>query len=284
MLDALFFNHDDHDLCSKKTEKTINPLIDTTRYKIVVAYDGTDYFGWQVQKEVPSVAQALQDTFLQVFNKPIALYGTSRTDAGVHAMGQIATFDVDLKIKPEKMLSAWTNILPADIIIRSLEPVAPDYNVHVQAVSKTYYYHFFLNRPLPFVQRYGWFYRFPVDLAKLQRCLTVFIGTHDFRSFCTGDEMGQDTVRRIDAATVTHIESLNMYRIAITGPKFMRYMIRRIVGACLEVASRPSLTERDIITVLEAKNPEHTLPNAPAKGLMLYKIVSHDELKERDHE
>jgi tRNA pseudouridine38-40 synthase len=249
------------------------------RYKIVVAYDGTDYFGWQVQKEVPSVAQTLQDTFFTVFNRSISILGASRTDAGVHAMGQIATFTTDLLISPSKMLQAWTNILSPDITIRSLQEVPLEFNLHASVVCKTYYYHFFLERPLPFIQRYGWFYRYPVDIAKLRRCLTLFVGTHDFRSFCTGTDMGEDTVRQIDAATVEWSPEYNAYRIAIIGPKFMRYMIRRIVGACLEVASRDTLTEDDIIRLLHAKNPEHTMPNAPAKGLMLHTILLKDDME-----
>lgn len=242
------------------------------RYKIVVAYDGTDYFGWQVQKEVPSVAQTLQDAFYSVFNRPISILGASRTDGGVHAMGQIATFCSDLVITPTKMLQGWTNILSPDITIRSLQEVPLDFNLHNTVVSKTYYYHFFLERPLPIVQRYGWFFHYQVDIEKMQRCLNVFIGTHDYRSFCTGTDMGEDTVRTIDSATVEYLQQYKAYRVAVTGPKFMRYMIRRIVGACLDVASRDTLSESDIIKVLHAKNPEHTLPNAPAKGLMLYKI------------
>ena len=243
------------------------------RYKIIVAYDGTDYFGWQVQKESLSVAQVLQDTFNSVFKKDISLLGASRTDAGVHALGQVATFVVDITIAPEVMLNAWNNLLPPDIVIRSLEEVPDDYSPHKNVHYKTYWYHFFMQRPLPFTQRYGWHYRYPVDLKKLQECFKVFIGTHDFRSFCTGDDMGDDTIRLIDSITLEYLPEYNAYRIAITGPRFLRYMIRRIVGACLEVASRDHLTLDYLKQVLEEKNPEHTLPNAPAKGLMLSVIV-----------
>lgn len=251
---------------------------------MVIAYDGTDYFGWQVQNGVPSVAQTLQDTFYEVFNRRISILGASRTDGGVHALGQTATFTTDLIITPEKMKHAWTNVLSSDIVIRSLCEVPQEYNLHNAVNSKTYFYHFFLQRPLPTLQRYGWFYRFPIDLAKMQRCLNIFVGTHDFRSFCTGTDMGEDTVRRIDAAELEYLSRYKAYRVAITGPKFMRYMIRRIVGACLEVASRSTLSEHDILKILQAKNPQHTLPNAPAKGLMLYKIRLNPSANARDQE
>jgi tRNA pseudouridine38-40 synthase len=246
-------------------------------YKITVAYDGTDYFGWQVQKEKLSVAQKLQDVFEAVFDKKILILGASRTDAGVHAMGQVASFGVDLDIASNKMMRAWNNVLPPEIVIRSLKEVPEQFNPFINVVSKTYWYHFFLEHPLPFAARYGWHYRYPVNIEKLQQCLDVFVGTHDFRSFCSGDDL-PNTVRRIDKVDVKFVPEYNAYRIEIIGPKFLRYMIRRIVGACIEVASRNHLAIEDIKRVLDAKNPEHTLPTAPAKGLMLYKIIYAEDI------
>lgn len=243
------------------------------RYKIVVAYDGTDYFGWQVQKERPSVAETLQDIFQQVFRKDIKILGASRTDAGVHALGQVATFTSDMMIQPEVLHQAWNNLLPPTIMIRSLQKVPTTFNPHRGVIAKTYWYHFFLERPLPVTQRYGWFYRYPLDIQKLNESLQVFVGEHDFRSFCTGNDLGDDTIRRIDSISLEYIEQFNVYRIAVTGPKFLRYMIRRIVGASMEVASRNDLSVADIKRIMEQKSPEHALPNAPAKGLVLYTIV-----------
>jgi len=241
------------------------------RYKIIVAYDGTDYCGWQRQKSVPSVAQKMEDTFLVVFNKKIAFAAASRTDAGVHALGQVAVFRTDLVIDKKKLFFAWNNLLPPDIVIRKLEVAAPDFNIHKAVELKTYCYHFFTSRPLPFVQRYGWYFRYPVDLAKLEKALQVFIGTHDFRSFCTGDER-ENTVRTIQTISLEYLRRYNVYRITVKGPRFLKYMIRRIVGAALEVASRPNLSIDYLSDVLQEKNPEQTLPKAPAKGLILYKI------------
>lgn len=241
-------------------------------YKIIVAYDGTDYAGWQVQPDHISIAQQLQNTFSEVFKRPLILYGVSRTDAGVHALGQVATFKTDLNISSEAMHKAWQARLPLDIAIRSLELVEPGYNPHAHILHKTYWYHFFQERPLPFFQRYGWYVRYPVNIEKLQECLQVFVGTHDFRSFCTGDEH-EDTVRTIHAITVSWAPEYHAYRIAVQGPKFLRYMIRRIVGAAIFVASKPHLSVDTLIQALAEKNPEQTLPKAPAKGLMLYEVV-----------
>lgn len=242
------------------------------KYKIIVAYDGTDYFGWQKQKEKLTVAQVLQDTFATVFNRSIHLSAASRTDAGVHALGQVATFQTDLVIKEAKMMRAWNNLLPNNIRIRALEKTTENFHLHANVLHKTYWYHFFSKSPLPFIARYGWHYRYPINIKKLQECLNVFVGTHDFRSFSTGDERGEDTIRTIHSASIEYISRYSAYRIEIVGPKFLHYMVRRMAGACIEVASCNDLKVDEIKRVLEAKNPEHLLPNAPAKGLLLYKI------------
>jgi len=242
------------------------------RYKIIVAYDGTDYCGWQKQKCVPSVAQRLEDTFEIVFDKKISITGVSRTDAGVHALGQVASFRTDISIDPHKMFFAWNNMLPPDVMIRKLEIAGDDFNIHKNVAQKTYHYHFFTQRPLPFVQRYGWFYRYPVDIKKLEEVLQIFAGTHDFRSFCTGDER-EDTVRTIETIYLEHYKRYNVHRVVVSGPRFLRYMIRRIVGAAIEVAARGKIKTSYVKDVLDQKDPEQTLPNAPAKGLMLYKVM-----------
>lgn len=242
------------------------------RLKIIVAYDGTDYFGWQVQPEQKTVAGMLQETFAYVFGSGIVISAASRTDAGVHALGQVAVFTTDLAIEPEQLRSAWQNVLPESILIRSIEAVSLDFNPRHRVKQKTYYYHFFQERPLPMVARYGFNYRFPVDIKKLHECLQVFVGTHDFRSFCTGDEY-ENTVRTIDSISIEYLHRFKSYRIIVKGPGFLRYMIRRIVGACLEVASRDTLTIADLQKALEQKNPLQLLPTAPAHGLWLYKIV-----------
>lgn len=241
------------------------------KYKIIVSYDGTDYLGWQAQAQGKTVTNVLQDTFKRVFNQEIHIAGASRTDAGVHALGQVAAFNTDLAIDAQDLLNAWQNALPESILIKEIAHVPSEWNPRHNVKQKTYIYHFFQERPLPFTARYGWYYRYPVDIEKLKKCLAIFVGTHDFRSFCTGDDM-DSTVRTIDEVSVEFIKELNAYRIRIQGPGFLRYMIRRIVGACLEVASRDTMSPDDLKRVLEQKNPLQTLPTAPAQGLCLLNI------------
>lgn len=241
-------------------------------YKIIISYDGTNYQGWQEQKNAPTIAGTLKKTFNHVFKKEMSLVGASRTDGGVHALGQVARFWTDVRATPEQLHAAWSNKLPEDIVLVSLEesPIGfhPQHNVY----QKTYFYHITFKRPTPLAHRSVWFYPYAVNIEKLQKCLQVFVGTHDFRSFCSGHDSHNGTIRTIDEAYVMYLPELDMYRIVIKGPSFLRYMIRRIVGASIEVASRDFLPVEHLSTILKEKNPQQILPNAPAKGLMLYKI------------
>jgi len=242
------------------------------KYKMVVAYDGTAYHGWQKQPEDISIVQVLEHSFQSVFKKKISISGASRTDAGVHALGQVALFALDVKIAPETLKFAWNNSLPADIMILDINFADDSFNPRHGVISKTYHYSFFTKQPLPFVQQYGWYVSRPVNLDLLYQALQVFVGTHDFRSFCTGYDM-QTTIRTIHSIDVTYDDTLQAHRIVVKGPGFLRYMIRRIVGACLAVSFQDQFSLQDLIIALEKKDPAQTLPNSPAKGLLLYSIT-----------
>lgn len=240
-------------------------------YKMVVSYDGTAYHGWQKQPEDITVAQVLEDSFRDVFKQKISISGASRTDAGVHAFGQVASFVSDIKIAPEKLLFAWNNALPHDVLIRDISIAADDFNPRHAVASKTYHYSFFTQRPLPFVQQYGWYYSKPIDFEVLYQALQLFVGTHDFRSFCTGYDM-HSTIRTIHSIHLEFDQAKQAHKIVVKGPGFLRYMIRRIVGAALAVACKDQFTCNDIVVALAKKDPAQLLPNSPAKGLMLYEI------------
>ncbi len=239
------------------------------QYKIIIAYDGTAYHGWQLQPEAPTVVGMLERRFNDVFKKNIKIIGASRTDAGVHALGQVACFSLDSPIPSAKMLWAWNNALPQDILIRSCEEVA-DFHPQRHVSDKTYYYHLFKERPLPFLARYG-FHSGPFDDEKLAEAAQIFTGTHDFRSFCTGYER-ENTVRTVHAISVRYLSRYRVYRIEVRGPGFLRYMIRRIVGACLDVASAKHKPLEVLEAALAERNPHQHLFVVPAQGLMLYHI------------
>jgi tRNA pseudouridine38-40 synthase len=241
-------------------------------YKLIIAYDGSGYCGWQSQPDKASVAGALEDAFAQVFKKKVIVLGASRTDAGVHALGQVARIKTDLAIDTKTLQWAWNNALSGTIIIRSLELVDQVFSPFCAVKQKTYYYHFFLKRPLPFIQKYGYYFPFKADLHVLQQALECFVGTHDFAAFRSIEDTRENTVRTIDSISLEYIRRYNVYRIVVKGQKFLRHMIRRIVGASLAVASRDNFSVETIKKAIKSCDPAQTLPNAPAQGLMLYKI------------
>jgi tRNA pseudouridine38-40 synthase len=240
------------------------------KYKLIIAYDGTDYAGWIQQPHQPSIVQTLHDSFANCFGKKIKLLGASKTDAGVHALGQVAVFSTDLAITPEKLKWAWNNALPPSVMIRSLTS-ALTFNPHANVIEKTYYYHFFTERPLPFCARYGAYFSVPLDIKKFEHSLTLFKGTHDFHAFYTGNDR-EDTIRTIKEIRLEYIKRYNAYRVIVIGERFLRHMVRRIVGAALAGATRESITAQDIRNALERRAFNCELPLAPAQGLLLYKI------------
>lgn len=242
-------------------------------YKLLIAYDGSNYFGWQAQNHKPSIAGAMNHAFTKVFKTEMRILGASRTDAGVHALGQVARIKTDLAISPEKLQWAWNNALPADITIRSLKQVEDSFNPFCNVAQKIYHYHFFTERPLPFIQRYGYFYPYKLDIQLLRDALQTFVGTHDFASFRSSEDLRENTIRTIDSISLEYLPRYKAYRITVQGQKFLRHMIRRIVGASLHIATKGIYALPLLRKTLAARNPAHTLPNAPAQGLMLRKII-----------
>lgn len=240
-------------------------------YKLIIAYDGTNYQGWQEQKDVPTITNGLLASFKNAFHCDLTIIGASRTDAGVHSLGQTALVKTKLDLEAQILKDTWNKRLPSDIVITNLEKVDKNFHPMIKVKEKTYYYDFFCDRPLPFKERFGLFFYWKIDINKLQECLDIFVGTHDFRSFCSGDEM-KTTIRTINEIKLEYIKESNVYRITVKGKSFLKYMIRRIVGASLEIASRKNIEVEYLKKVLNEKNPNQTLLNAPPKGLMLYKI------------
>lgn len=240
-------------------------------YKIIVSYDGTDYFGWQIQPAKKTIAGVLQAHFKERFGHDITLVGASRTDGGVHALGQVARFYSPLTIEDERFRKAFNAHLPKDIHLRKLQRVRDDFHPQREVEKKIYQYHIVTERPLPGLSRFVTLQR-PFDLAKFQEAVQLFVGTHDFRSFCTGNDL-ENTVRTVEQVTITYKKRYGIYQVTVVGPGFLRYMIRRMVGAALYVAINPTEDISSIASILSQKNPLHHLPTAPAHGLLLRKII-----------
>lgn len=245
-------------------------------YRLLVAYDGTRYAGWQKQPKLSTVEGMLETTFHKTFNESAALLGASRTDAGVHALGQVVRLRTSLAIDPQKLAFAFNNRLPEDILIRSAKRMHDDYSSHAGVSHKEYHYHIFTERPLPFIARYGWYYPCALSRERFEQALHCFVGEHDFRSFCSVEDTREHMVRHIQSIQLEYLRRFKAYRIAIVGSAFLRHMIRRLVGAALTVATEGSrYTIEDLHRILYTKNPHHPLPNAPSKGLLLHRITYH---------
>ena len=246
------------------------------KLKIIVAYDGTDFFGWQKQPHAVSISSTLEQAFQKVFNQQISLIGASRTDTGVHALHQVAMFKADLTCPDfETMRLAWNNLLPKSILIRDLQAVPDSFHSCFHVEQKTYYYYLFMQRPLPFFARYGWHYRFisEVDLIKFEKALNLYVGEHDFGSFCKVDEDGKDTVRTINTIKLERFDKFGALRVTVKGPGFLRFQIRRMIGYALDVARRKNLSLSYLADLLKNPDPRQTLLKAEASGLCLRKVV-----------
>jgi len=238
-----------------------------------IAYDGTDFFGWQEQPNVPTIAQTLKNAFARIFGSEGSFVAASRTDAGVHAQGQVARFVTDFFFNPESMRIAWNNGLPSSIHIIDMRLAPKNFHPWHNIAYKIYRYHFFLERPLPVFARYGWHYTYCIDEQKLANVLALFVGMHNFRAFVT-DPGEKNTHLTIDAITVTYNESMHAYCIEVRGKKFLQHMIRRIIGASLYAARiNTAISLNNIVQIRDVQDVYHCLPTAPAQGLTLHEVV-----------
>jgi tRNA pseudouridine38-40 synthase len=249
-------------------------------YKIIVAYDGTDFHGWQVQPHDISITSCLQDAWFRIFKQHITIVGASRTDTGVHALGQVARFyaDVPTHLTDQQLCTLWNTHLPSTISVRSLEKTV-HFHPCANVQQKTYYYTLFLKRPLPFVARFGWHYVFidRVDLKKFSDALQLYRGTHDFGSFCKVEDDAINTVRTIDDIQIKRLSNHHALIVIIKGKSFARFQIRRMVGYALDIARRPSLSIDYISEMLKNPNPQQTLLKAEGCGLCLRKVIYHHD-------
>ncbi len=250
-------------------------------YKITIAYDGTDFCGWQHQPGDQTIQSVLKKTFEHAFSVQVDILGASRTDSGVHAIGAVARVKTDLVLDPQILMESWNRLLPKSILIRNIKIADDNFHPFYNVAYKTYYYQLFLKRPLPFISRFGWYYNFidHVNIQKFQAALNLYIGKHDFASFCKQDKSdNRSTIRTIDKIVVRKIKKLNILRIEITGKSFLRYQIRRMIGYALDLARQDHLS----LSYLEGllKNPDHKqiLLKADACGLILRRVVYKDEL------
>jgi tRNA pseudouridine38-40 synthase len=244
-------------------------------FKLVVEYDGTAYHGWQRQTSDRTIQAEIEKALAIMTRQKVALAASGRTDAGVHALGQVAHFACTTAITPVKFLKGLNSLLPADIVIISCEAVPATFHARYAARRKTYRYRI-LNRPVPTAvdTRFAWHLRQPLDLDAMQAAAGHLTGEHDFKAFEGTGSPRSSTVRTIFRAELTRGDA-DYLIFEIEGDGFLRYMVRNIVGTLVEVG-RGKLTADDFKAVLASRDREQAGATAPPQGLFLVSVDYND--------
>ena len=240
------------------------------RIKLTIAYDGTNYCGWQIQPNGITIEEILNKALSKMTGEEILVIGASRTDSGVHAMGNVAVFDTETTIPAEKIAVALNQRLPEDIVITKSEEVPLDFHPRYCNCSKTYEYHIINTRiPIPTKRLTNYFVSYVLDIDKMRQAASYLVGEHDFVSFCNVRTDVENTVRTITALDI--MTNGNEITIRITGNGFLYNMVRIIVGTLVRVG-RGFYEPEKVKEILEAKDRKAAGVTAPAHGLMLVEI------------
>ncbi|MBE5958942.1 MAG: tRNA pseudouridine(38-40) synthase TruA [Lachnospiraceae bacterium] len=240
------------------------------RIRLIIAYDGTNYCGWQIQINGITVEEIINKALSDLLKEEIAVIGASRTDSGVHALGNVAVFDSETKIPPEKISFALNQRLPEDIRIQKSEEVPLDFHPRFCDSVKTYEYKI-LNRrfDMPLYRLYTHFVYMPLDVDKMKKAAEYIVGEHDFASFCSSGSQVENTVRTVYTLDVS--KENDIISIKISGNGFLYNMVRIIVGTLIKVGLGVYPPEH-VKEIIEAKDRYAAGPKAPACGLTLVGI------------
>lgn len=237
------------------------------RVKLVVAYDGTNYSGWQIQPNAVTIEEKLNEAIASLTGENVKVTGASRTDAGVHSLGNVCIFDTETRMPAEKISFALNQRLPEDIVVQESCQVSMDFHPRFSKSRKTYEYRI-LNRkfPMPTRRLDTYFFHYALDIEKMAMAASYLEGEHDFKSFCSANSQAETTVRRIYSCTVTKEEDI--ITIRVTGNGFLYNMVRIIAGTLVKVGCGDIAPEQ-IPGILEACDRSAAGPTAPAHGLTM---------------
>jgi tRNA pseudouridine38-40 synthase len=243
------------------------------RIKLTLSYDGTDYNGWQVQPGLPTIQGVLEAAFLDIEKKHVHAAGSGRTDAGVHALAQVAAVTLCNPIPPSNLKKALNRLLPPDIRILTVEEVPLNFHPRFDAVSKTYEYRLYRGEVCPpFERRYLHHHPYPMDEAAFLSLAPLFEGEFDFSCFAASDERdleGKSKVRRIFNSRAVKSGDHLIYRV--TGSGFLKHMVRNIVGTLVE-GGKGNVDAEKMRWLLTAPAHVKAGPTAPACGLFLIEV------------
>lgn len=239
------------------------------RLAVRVEYDGTGYHGWQAQPSgLPTIQQALQDTIGALLDQPVSVQGASRTDAGVHALDQLAAFDFAHPIRTEGLVKAVNRRISAGIAIRDPRVVALDFNPRFANRGKIYRYRLYAGRiPRPLVDRFAWRVPHAFELDRMREAAAALVGTHDFTSFAATDGSHHSAVRTLTRFTFD-VDRDGVTEIRVEGTAFLKHMVRALVGTLVDIG-RGHRPVASIHTMLAGRDRALAGPTAPAVGLCL---------------
>ncbi|QIK69827.1 tRNA pseudouridine(38-40) synthase TruA [Erysipelothrix sp. HDW6C] len=240
------------------------------RYKSTVSYDGYAFSGWQRQTNARSIQHEIERALSKIHKEPIQIHGSGRTDAGVHALGQVFHFDSELPLKESNWILALNSLLGDDIVILSVQPVADDFNARLSAVDKTYEYRMNIGTYNPFERNYVYQYNHELDFDRMRAAMQVFIGTHDFTSFnSTPLDVIPYQIKVLTSFTVTQDQNKVIFRL--NGNGFLRYMVRILVATVIK-AGEGKITPLEIEEMLEKRSKVAVKYNVPTCGLYLMNV------------
>jgi tRNA pseudouridine38-40 synthase len=245
--------------------------------KLLLAFDGTRYAGWQKQKSMQTVQGVIEEKLRIMTGEKLCLHGAGRTDAGVHALGMVANYHTEANIPCQGFLKGLNSMLPPDIRVLEASEVEAAFHARIDAKAKTYWYNFNNSAiQLPTERLYAAHFFADLDFEAMRQGLEHLEGTHDFSSFEGAGSRDRKSskrgaVRTIIEASLETLKTGDDHRFIITGDGFLRHMVRNIVGTVLEVG-KGKLTQKDIAVILAAKDRPAAGPTAPAAGLFLKEI------------
>ncbi len=242
-------------------------------YKLIIAYDGTYYGGWQIQPNAISIQSLVQNAASTFVREEVNVIGSGRTDSGVHAIGQVAHFKCSVEIDLRKFFASMNGMLPEDIRLMHVEQATMQFHAQRSAVRKTYHYHLWLDRfQSPFQRLYSLHVHDKIDRSLIFKAAKSFIGTHDFTSFANESHTGSaahDPVRTLEKLDV--IEQEGGLRLEFTGTGFLYKMVRNITGTILDV-SRDKIALDSLESILAARDRKKAGQAAPPHGLFLHNV------------
>jgi len=238
--------------------------------KLTLAYDGTEFHGWQIQPTLRTVQGEIQQALQKLFNHEVNVAGSGRTDAGVHAHGQVANVETIRTMDTDAVLRGANALLPVEIRVLMVEEVAAEFHARRSARSKTYEYHIWRDPIVsPFQCRYVYAFRYPLDEIMMDRGTEMFLGTHDFTSFCAAGTEVEDRVRTIFDACWERSDKTWVFRIRGNG--FLQYMVRTIAGTLIQIG-RQRLQPEQIPEIFAARDRRLAGPSLPPQGLHLIQV------------